>query len=191
VIDRREGDRRRPSDRSWLRQLWTEFGMRMEVRGWVVWYLIVEKAVQGLFFMFLGVWLITQRHRVPAEVRSLIEYLDLDEARGFSLARAAYGALVNIAGFSGPRVVVIGIGAMTHATLELVESLGLLLRRRWAEYLVVLATGFLIPLEVYEAILHPTLFKAAVLVVNVAVVVYLVRQKRLFQFETDVPPERR
>jgi uncharacterized membrane protein (DUF2068 family) len=45
---------------------------------------------------------------------------------------------------------------------------------------VVLATSALLPLEVSEVLRRPTPLKAAALLVNVAIVVYLVWRKRLF-----------
>jgi uncharacterized membrane protein (DUF2068 family) len=57
---------------------------------------------------------------------------------------------------------------------------GLAMRRRWAEYLTVIATGILIPYEAYEVIHHVTLFKIGALLLNVAVVGYLAYRKRLF-----------
>jgi uncharacterized membrane protein (DUF2068 family) len=172
-----------------MRQFRRELGMRMEHRGWVIWYLIVEKMLQGIFFIGFGIWLLTHRHVVSGQMRGLIDRFDLDEGRNF-FALTAYSALHNVAGFSSARLVAIAVGGFFHATLEIVESVGLLLRRRWAEYLVVLATGFLIPVEVYELIRRLTWFRIGVLVFNVAIVLYLIRQKRLFQFESDVPPDR-
>src|SRR5437899_6513492 len=40
---------------------------------------------------------------------------------------------------------------------------GLAMRRRWAEYLTVIATGILIPYEAYEVVKHVTLFKVTCL----------------------------
>jgi uncharacterized membrane protein (DUF2068 family) len=68
----------------------------------------------------------------------------------------------------------ISAGSFVYAGLKLTEGGGLLCGKRWAEYLTVVATGVMIPLEVYELIRHSSWLKAAVLVVNVAVVWYLV-----------------
>jgi uncharacterized membrane protein (DUF2068 family) len=54
------------------------------------------------------------------------------------------------------------------------------MRRRWAEYLTVFATGILIPYEAYEVVRHITLFKVGALLLNIAVVAYLAYRKRLF-----------
>ena len=77
-------------------------------------------------------------------------------------------------------MVLIAIGSVLYGLLELIEAVGLVLRRRWAEYLVVIATGFGIPIEVREVIVHPTLVRAGLLLINVGVVIYLVLRKRLF-----------
>ena len=64
--------------------------------------------------------------------------------------------------------------------VEGTEGVGLAMRRRWAEYLTVIATGLLIPYEAYEVIHKVTLFKIGALLLNVAVVGYLAYRKRLF-----------
>ncbi len=49
-----------------------------------------------------------------------------------------------------------------------------MLRKRWAEYFTIITTAGLIPLEVYEINRHVTAPKIVVLLINVAIVVYLV-----------------
>ena len=71
-------------------------------------------------------------------------------------------------------------GLVGYALLEGTEGVGLAMRRRWAEYLTVVATSLLIPYEVYELGRHATLFKVGALLLNVAVVAYLAWRKRLF-----------
>jgi uncharacterized membrane protein (DUF2068 family) len=86
--------------------------------------------------------------------------------------------LVFIGNFS--HVNVVAIAAIAYALLEGTEGVGLAMRRRWAEYLTVIATGLLIPYELYEVIRHATLFKVGALLLNLAVVGYLAYRKRLF-----------
>jgi len=86
--------------------------------------------------------------------------------------------LVFIGNFS--HVNVVAIAALAYALLEGTEGVGLAMRRRWAEYLTVIATGLLIPYELYEVIRHATLFKVGALLLNLAVVGYLAYRKRLF-----------
>ena len=77
-------------------------------------------------------------------------------------------------------VTILAIGAIAYALLEGTEGVGLAMRRRWAEYLTVIATGLLIPYEAYEVIHQATLFKVGALLLNLAVVGYLAYRKRLF-----------
>jgi Predicted membrane protein (DUF2127) len=55
-----------------------------------------------------------------------------------------------------------------------------LIRRRWAEYLVLIATAAFLPIEIDELIHRATFFKAGALLVNLAIVAYLIWRKRLF-----------
>jgi uncharacterized membrane protein (DUF2068 family) len=74
----------------------------------------------------------------------------------------------------------LGLVLIAYALVEGTEGVGLALRRRWAEYLIVFATGLLIPYEVWEVVHKVTLFRVGGLVLNVAIVAYLAYQKRLF-----------
>jgi uncharacterized membrane protein (DUF2068 family) len=67
-----------------------------------------------------------------------------------------------------------------YAVLEGVEAIGLWRRRRWAEYLTFVATSLLLVPEVYELLGTITPTKVIALVINLAVVAYLLVAKRLF-----------
>jgi uncharacterized membrane protein (DUF2068 family) len=67
-----------------------------------------------------------------------------------------------------------------YALVEGIEAVGLWYQRRWAEYLTLLVTASLLPLDGYELVDHPTALKACAVVINVAVVAYLLVAKRLF-----------
>lgn len=70
--------------------------------------------------------------------------------------------------------------ALAYAIVEGVEAVGLWYARRWAEYLTLVVTASLLPLEVYELSGRLSPFKLFAFVLNVAVVVYLLLAKRLF-----------
>jgi len=67
-----------------------------------------------------------------------------------------------------------------YGVLEAVEMVGLWLAKRWAEYLTFVATTMLLPLEIYELTGKVSVLKVLALVINLAVVVYLLVAKRLF-----------
>jgi uncharacterized membrane protein (DUF2068 family) len=73
-----------------------------------------------------------------------------------------------------------GLGVLGYALLEGVEAVGLWWQKRWAEYLTLIATAVFIPLEVYEIVHKGSPLKVIALIVNVAIVAYLLVAKRLF-----------
>jgi uncharacterized membrane protein (DUF2068 family) len=66
-------------------------------------------------------------------------------------------------------------GAFADAVVSAVEGLALRAGRWWAPWLVVIATGALLPWELIRALRRPGWLRVAVLVINAAVVVYLLR----------------
>ena len=75
---------------------------------------------------------------------------------------------------------IVALAAAVYAVLEGVEAFGLWYQKRWAEYLTFVATTALLPLEAYELTKKLSPFKIVAIVVNVAIVVYLLFAKRLF-----------
>jgi uncharacterized membrane protein (DUF2068 family) len=76
------------------------------------------------------------------------------------------------------QIEVFGAGALAYGVLELVEGVGLWLRKRWAEWLTVIATSLLVRLELYELVRRATALKAVGLTVNILIVLHLVRHVR-------------
>ena len=73
-------------------------------------------------------------------------------------------------------------GALLYGLLSVAEGVGLALRVRWAGLLVVVESGFFVPLETYTMIRNPSLTVGVILILNVAIVIYLHRNRdRLFR----------
>jgi len=68
----------------------------------------------------------------------------------------------------------LGLGSFLYAALFLVEGTGLWLEKRWGEWVTVIITSSLVPVELYEIYRHPSAVKVAVLVINLAIVGYLI-----------------
>ena len=74
----------------------------------------------------------------------------------------------------------LGYAALAYALLEGAEAVGLWFQYRWAEYLTLIATSLFLPLEVYELSQRITVLKVFALVINLAILGYLLFAKRLF-----------
>jgi len=73
-----------------------------------------------------------------------------------------------------PKFPLISIGMFAYGAVFFVEGLGLVLQRRWAEYLTVIVTASFLPLEIYEMIHRSSVTKGVVIVANFAILLYLI-----------------
>jgi uncharacterized membrane protein (DUF2068 family) len=92
--------------------------------------------------------------------------------------RVTQAALSRITSIGPTRIAALGVGAFLYAALFLVEGTGLWLQRRWAEYLTVVATASFIPFEIYEGVRRITITRMVALVLNIAILVYLIVRLR-------------
>jgi uncharacterized membrane protein (DUF2068 family) len=76
------------------------------------------------------------------------------------------------------QVALVSAASFFYATLFGVEGVGLLMRKRWAEYLTVIVTASFLPLECYELARYFTRFKMLVVLLNIGIVIYLIVQLR-------------
>jgi uncharacterized membrane protein (DUF2068 family) len=67
----------------------------------------------------------------------------------------------------------IGVGVFAYSGLSLVEGIGLVLEKSWAEYLTISLTIAFLPWELWELAHGPTMFRVGILLTNLAVLAYL------------------
>jgi uncharacterized membrane protein (DUF2068 family) len=72
----------------------------------------------------------------------------------------------------------LSVGTFLYSALFLTEGVGLALRKRWAEYLTIVSTASLLPLEIYEIVRQVSALKIIVLLANIAIVIYLIMEVR-------------
>lgn len=75
--------------------------------------------------------------------------------------------------------------ALVYAAILFVEGFGVYFQKRWAEFLMVFATGLLIPLEVRHVWHRPSIAAVGILLVNCFIVWFLYR---VLQREALRPP---
>jgi uncharacterized membrane protein (DUF2068 family) len=72
----------------------------------------------------------------------------------------------------------LSVGTFFYSALFLLEGTGLALAKRWAEYLTIVTTASLMPVEIYEIHVHISWPRVVVLLVNIIVVAYLILELR-------------
>jgi uncharacterized membrane protein (DUF2068 family) len=147
--------------------------------------LAVERAARGSL-MLLGAIVIfqvaSQRGSILSQIERLLQaYRPLGQELGVQLTGSwVVTEIEKYLGGNGNAFRLAGLGLLAYGIVQIVEGVGLWGGWRWAEYLATIATSLFIPLEIYELMHKPTALKAAALVINVIVVIYLVYKGRLF-----------
>lgn len=139
----------------------------------------LERGIHVIFFAVLAVILLFVEIGLPALKRDAELILPvLEQTRGGHQYLSRW--LTEITRLDGNHVWVLAAMAAGYAVLEGVECFFLWRGKRWAEYLTVIATAAFLPLEIAEIVDGVSVIKVLALLVNLAILVYLVWTKRLF-----------
>ncbi len=168
-----------PARPHYLARLWAELGRMGGEHDAFIKVIIVERIVKATVLIALAIGLLVAGERGWLATWSEYAEDQLNLAAGHGLIIQLLLKLLLLVG-NISHTTVLAIGAIAYAMLEGTEGVGLAMRRRWAEYLTVIATGVLIPYEAYEVVNKVTLFRVGALLLNAAVVGYLAYRKRLF-----------
>jgi uncharacterized membrane protein (DUF2068 family) len=132
------------------------------------------KLLKALLLIAVGIGAIRLLHKdLGATVLRWIEMLRVDPEN-----RLVHRLLVKVFRVTPKQLRELSIGTFLYAGLFATEGIGLLLRRRWAEYFTIVTTSLLIPLEIFETVHHFTPVKLVVLLINGLIVWYLVARVR-------------
>ena len=162
---------------AWTRQ---EMSRRIELTTGLR-LIVLDRTVKAVVLTVGGIaLLIAERTGALTNLTSEVqEQLNLNSGSHLWL-RLINALLQRFGSLSSTARTALAIAILLYALLEAVEAIGVLARRRWAEYLVLLATVAFIPVEVDELVRRPSIWKALTLLINIAIAVYLVWRKRLF-----------
>ena len=127
------------------------------------------KAVAEFLLGVAAVFLLV--HGAEAGAATLAEGILEHAGAGWALRLATF--LVKVA--TSRHVEVLAVVSFADAVLSAVEGLALRAGRWWAPWLVVVATASLLPWELIEIVAHPRWTRLGLLLINLAVVAYLLR----------------
>ena len=132
------------------------------------------KLVKALALVAVGIGALKYLHKdLAASVLHWVNMLRVDPDNRF-----IHPLLAKAFSVTPKQLKELSAGTFFYAALLGIEGIGLLLRKHWAEYFTIITTGALLPLEIYELAKHVTMAKIIVLVINAAIVWYLVVRVR-------------
>ncbi len=139
--------------------------------------IIIEKFALGAIVTLLSFGILSLINKDMEEFADrLVDFFNLDMNNHY------IEAFIDKIGMIGNGTIIgISIGMVSYATINLVEAYGLHRRKRWAEWLTVIATSLFIPFEIYEIVQEQTIIRISILILNIAIVYYLAKHKELFK----------
>src|SRR5215467_2911255 len=150
-------------------------GKRTHGRG--VRLIAAFKLLKALGLLALGIGALKLLHKdVAGEVEHWINMFRVDPHNHF-----IDSLLEKLSILDDRRLRELSVGTFIYAGVFFVEGIGLALQKRWAEYLTIVTTASLLPIEIYELTRRVSAGRCLALVINVAVVVYLVYELRRFR----------
>jgi len=105
---------------------------------------------------------------IGSRVADWIRQIHLDPG-----SRFLRDALAHLTGVPAKRLHELGVAMFIYSALFCVEGVGLVLMKHWAEWVALISTAGLIPVEIYELYERLTILRASILAINIAVVIYL------------------
>jgi uncharacterized membrane protein (DUF2068 family) len=132
------------------------------------------KLIKGLALLALGIGALKMLHKdVAAEIAQWIDVLRVDPHNHY-----IQKLLEKLGMVDDRKLKALSIGTFFYSSLFLTEGIGLAVRKRWAEYLTIISTASLLPIEIYELVKRASAPRIVALLANIAIVVYLVIEVR-------------
>jgi uncharacterized membrane protein (DUF2068 family) len=132
------------------------------------------KLLKGFLLLAIGVGALELVHKdVAAELIRWIDIFRVDPDNIF-----IHRIFAKFSILSDRQLRELSFGTFFYSALLLTEGIGLALRKRWAEYFTIIVTTSFIPLEVWQIARRVSGPKVLVLLINVAIVAYLVMELR-------------
>ena len=141
------------------------------------------KAAFLVAFAFAALGLL--HHDLTVEFYRLAEFLHVDPENRFMDM-----LIEKVGGVSDTSLKHFSEFIFAYAAIYLVEGIGLLRRKRWAEWMTTVVTASFIPIELWHLWLHPSWGKLIVISLNVLILIYLIRVLRHGTHHLPSPEQR-
>ena len=139
-------------------------------------WIIAFKAFKTITLTALGAVLLATRDEDPVRLLTRLALTIHLPLSSELFARALQFAL----NLTVRKQMALAITAFGYAALMGTEGVTLYLRKPWARWFTIGATGSLLPVEIYEIVREVHAVRVLVLLANVAVIVYLLSRKEIF-----------
>ncbi len=129
----------------------------------------IFKLIKGIILIILGISLITffnDDH--VAKIQNWIYLRDI--------APSIIDSVFDKIDFVVDHKKMIGYGAIFYSIFFFIEGIGLLAKKKWAEYFTLIVTSSLVPFEIYELVKEVSITKLIVVFINTAIVYYLYKK---------------
>lgn len=124
---------------------------------------------KGLAVLLLGFGLLSLAHRDAWEVAAnFLDLLRINPDHRYAQVFLDLADRLNDTSLWGAAA-----GAAAYSILRFIEAYGLWKARAWAEWLAFASGTVYLPFEIYELLRKPTTFRASILLINLAVVLYM------------------
>jgi uncharacterized membrane protein (DUF2068 family) len=128
------------------------------------------EAVKGMLVLIIGLGLLSfVHHDVQQKAEELVRHFHLNPANRYPRIFLQLAQKI-----TDVRLVLFSLAALFYSSFRFAEAYGLWHARRWAQWLGVVSGAVYIPIEAFELCERFSRTKATVLLVNLAIVGYLI-----------------
>jgi uncharacterized membrane protein (DUF2068 family) len=140
--------------------------------------IIAIKLLKGLLLLTIGLGLLSLIGQdLDARFDQFLRWVHLDPEKKFFADLGDRLQKISPSHIKG-----VGIGTMLYSLFSFVEGVGLVFRLRWIGWIVIGESLFFIPIEVYELMRHFAGVVFGILIINIVIVWYLLKNRdRIFK----------
>lgn len=132
----------------------------------------ILKLLKGLVLLLVGAGFF---RLVDGETATFLAPL-MDALHLNAHSRLLHALVLKVHALSPHSLLLMGYVSLLYAVLLCAEGIGIWLEVSWAAYMAVISTSMFLPVELYEVMRQMSVARIAVLLVNLAIVGYLIRE---------------